>query len=220
MKAEELITCLTADAASVKRLAPPMRLAAYWLIASIIQAALVVSYLGLRPDITERLSEPHFLFETGAAVATAMFAAVAAFCAGCPGRPLWERFAPVLPISAWLMFLVYGYRSAGDEAGLLRLPADPLCLPFIVAVGFLPAMLIFWMIRRGAPLAPTSTAALASLAAAALGAAGLRLFHPQDESIMILIWQCGSVLVLTLAGAVIGRHLIYWVKPPIRAGVH
>ena len=57
------------------------------------------------------------------------------------------------------------------------------------------------MLRRGAPLTPFATMALGGLAAAALGDFGLRLFHSQDASLMVLVWQFGTVVVLSvLAG--------------------
>jgi hypothetical protein len=49
---------------------------------------------------------------------------------------------------------------------------------------------------------PHAAVALAGLAAAGLGNFGLRLFHAQDASLMVLVWQFGSVAVLTgLAGS-------------------
>jgi hypothetical protein len=46
---------------------------------------------------------------------------------------------------------------------------------------------------RGAPLSPRITPALGALAAAALGNFGLRVFHPADASLMVLIWHFGGV---------------------------
>jgi hypothetical protein len=66
------------------------------------------------------------------------------------------------------------------------------------------------MLRRGAPLTPKITTALGGLAAAGLGNFGLRLFHPQDSSLMVLVWQMGSVLLLTLLCGMAGRLLLRW----------
>jgi hypothetical protein len=65
-----------------------------------------------------------------------------------------------------------------------------------------------WLARRVAPLRPARTLALGALAAAALGDFGLRLFHPIDASIMVLIWQAGSVLLLVAIGAAAGPWLL------------
>jgi hypothetical protein len=66
------------------------------------------------------------------------------------------------------------------------------------------------MLRRGAPLTPSITVALGGLAAAGLGNFGLRLFHAQDASLMVLVWQVGSVAILTMAAACAGRLLLNW----------
>ena len=57
---------------------------------------------------------------------------------------------------------------------------------------------------------PCTTVALGGLAAAGLGNFGLRLFHPQDASLMVLFWQFGSVAALTALGALSGRRFLRW----------
>jgi len=66
------------------------------------------------------------------------------------------------------------------------------------------------MVRKGAPIAPVATMALASLAAAALSAVALRLFCVQDNNLMVLTWQFGSVILLTVLGAAAGNSVLRW----------
>lgn len=212
MQTEELIRTLTADCAPVRPLAHPGWRAAAWFAISLGYVAAVVAAIGLRPDISSKLADLKFLVEVGAAFLTSIMAAAAAFCAGCPGRPIWERFAPVPFLALWLASLGEGcWREwlASGGAGLAIRP-DFMCFPVIIAIGIVPGLLIFIMIRRGAPIAPFSTMGLASLAAAALGAAALRLFHTADASIMVLVWQFGSVALLTGLEALFGRFFLRW----------
>ncbi|MFX8988190.1 NrsF family protein, partial [Acinetobacter baumannii] len=92
-----------------------------------------------------------------------------------PGRPVWERFAPFPFMALWLGSLGEGcwrqWTIAGP-AGLV-LQVDVVCLESILAVSIVPALAIYLMIRRGAPIAPMSTFGLATLAATALAAAAL-----------------------------------------------
>jgi hypothetical protein len=60
------------------------------------------------------------------------------------------------------------------------------------------------------PIAPMSAMGLAALAASALAAAALRLVHTVDSSLMVLVWQFGSVVVLTLLEAPFGRLFLRW----------
>jgi hypothetical protein len=67
-----------------------------------------------------------------------------------------------------------------------------------------------FMLRRGAPLAPHATGALGGLAAAALGDFGLRFFHPQDASLMVLVWQFGAVVLLSALAGTVRHRILHW----------
>ena len=215
MQTRDLVHALVADAQPVSRLPPPMLRAASWLAGSIAYLALIVAAVGPRPDLADKLGDMRFALEVGAGLATGALAAAAAFCAGCPGRPLWERFAPLPALVVWLASLGEGCWRAWLYSGPTSLSVEPdfLCLPYIVVAGLLPAMLILVMVRKGAPVAPFTTMMLATLAAAALSAAALRLFHAQDASITVLVWQFGSVILLAALGSLSGRQLLRWPEP-------
>jgi len=70
--------------------------------------------------------------------------------------------------------------------------------------------MIAFMLRRGAPLSPHLTTALGGLAAVGLGDFGLRLFHAQDASAMVLVWQMGTVFLLTALAGWFGIFLLDW----------
>jgi hypothetical protein len=89
-------------------------------------------------------------------------------------------------------------------------------LPVIALVGFVPAVIMAIMIRRGAPLFPHLAVALAGLSAAALGNVGLRLFHPTDASLMVLVWQFGSVALLAALAGLFGPTIHHWRHAQVR----
>jgi hypothetical protein len=219
MRSKDLIKALAADAMPVRRLASPMLRLTLWVAASAAYTAIIVGMMGLRPDLPARLTDARFVVEVGATFMTSVLAAAAAFCAGCPGRPIWERFAPVPAMALWFVSLGEGCWQSLEQAGAqgLQFRLDFVCFPSIVLVSIVPAALILIMIRRGAPIAPVTTTALGTLAAAALGATALRLFHAQDASLMILVWQFGAVALLAGFGALIGRHVLPW--PEARVAV-
>jgi len=51
---------------------------------------------------------------------------------------------------------------------------------------------------------------LGGLAAAGLGNFGLRFFHQQDASVMVLVWQVGTVFLLTMLAGWAGRLILEW----------
>src|SRR5262245_27092335 len=131
------------------------------------------------------------------------------------GHPRYDRkflFLPALPLAIWLGSLgdgcVEDWIHFGPDG--LSLQPDWFCFPTIVLVGAVPAIAMAVMLRRGAPLTPHVTSALGGLAAAGLGNFGLRLFHSQDVSVMVLVWQVGAVCVLAAIAALAGRYLLNW----------
>lgn len=221
MRSEDLIRTLASEAKPVRRLAHPAWRVMYWLSISLAYVAIIVLVMGPRLDIWTKLGEPRFVIEISAAFLTGVMAAAAAFCAGCPGRPLWERFAPLPMLALWLGSLGEGCWQDWLRLGAsgLALHLDMACFPNILLASLVPGALIFYMVRRGAPLAPKLTTALAALAASAMGAAALRLYHPNDLCIMILVWQFGSVAIITGIGALIGRKWLHWPERPTAEGV-
>ena len=117
---------------------------------------------------------------------------------------------PIVEWQLWLASLGEGCLQILAADGFRNFASDWFCLPAIVLVGTVPAIAMAVMLRRGAPLTPKITTGLGGLAAAGLGNFGLRLFHPQDSSLMILVWQMGSVLLLTFLCGVAGRFLLRW----------
>lgn len=219
METEEFIRSLARSAGPVRRLAHPVRRAMVWAVVSVAYAGIFVWVVGARPDIADKLADPRFLIEGGAAFFTSMMAATAAFCSGFPGRPLWERLMPFPFLAVWLASLGEGCSRQWTQAGLDGVPlqVDLGCFTSILMASSLPALVIFVMIRRAAPFTPMVTAGLATLAASALGAAALRLFHPQDASLMLLVWQLGSVALIAGFGTFTGRRILQWSPPHAEA---
>ncbi len=189
--------------------APIIRLL-FWLMLSLPWVAAVVFVMGIRPDIGARLSDWRWLIEQGAALATALMAAMAAFCAGVPGRPRWEHFMPLIPLGIWLGVLGQGSVQEWNSSESISLifHQDWQCLPGIIFVGAGPAAVITVMVRRGFPCAPMMTPALAALASGGLAEVGLRLFHPEAASLMVLVWQAGTVFGLAVLMGLFGRKLM------------
>jgi hypothetical protein len=142
-------------------------------------------------------------------------AAVAAFATTIPGRDRRIALLPLLPLGVWLGSLGYGCVQTWVRYGAsgLTLQPDWVCFPAIALVGAAPAIAMAVMLRRGAPLAPRLSTLLGGLAAAGLGGFGLRLFHAQDASLMVLVWQVGSVFALAGLAGLAGRRLLRWRQP-------
>jgi hypothetical protein len=118
---------------------------------------------------------------------------------------------PLLPLTVWLASLGPGCLREFKQFGFaIPLEHSLLCLPFIVLLGAVPAAAMAVMLRRGAPLTPFISAALGGLAAAGIGNAGVRLVHPEDVTVMLLVWHVGSVMALSILAGSAGRYLLKW----------
>lgn len=209
METERLIAQLSGDLAPVRPIAPPGKRLGCWLAVSLPAAGAVAVWYGLRPDLAARLQDPAFLTETGAALLTALAGAYAALCAGLPDRPGWQLWLPGAPLALWLGTLGRQCLEVALRLGPagLRVTPDAMCLPAIALGGLVPAAAIVVLLRRGGQFRAAHACFCGGLAAAALGAAALRLYHPQDAAIMVLVWQIGSVALLSLLATVIGPVL-------------
>jgi hypothetical protein len=150
--------------------------------------------------------------EQVSALATGLAAAIAAFVSVVPGYGRKWALLPIVPLAVWLASLGPGCMQQWNQFGLAHLPLshNPWCVLFIVLFGAFPAAVITIMLRRGAPLTPRLTAALGGLAAAGLANVGVRIEHPEDVTIMLLVWHVGSVMVLSAIAGTAGQYFFNW----------
>ncbi len=209
---EALIKALTENCAPIRPLAHPAKRALVWFAVSFCYVGVVVAFMGLRPDFLAKVADPQFATEVVAAFLTSVVAAAGAFSAGCPARPIWERFAAGVFLTVWMGALAVGCWRDIDAFGVSGLlsHSDIYCLPTILAISAPAALLILSMVKRGAPIAPFVTIGLAALASTALAAAALRLSFRQDAAVSVCIWQFGSVVLLTGIASLFGRVLLHW----------
>src|SRR5262245_35880815 len=212
MNTDELIERLAQTAEPVSRLRPPLARTALWFALGLPYVALVVVVMSPRSDLFVKLSDPAYLIEQSAALATGITAGLAAFASIVPGLDRRILLLPLFPFAIWFGSLGLGCLQSWMQIGPdgLSLRPDWFCFPAIVVVGMVPAIAMAVMLRRGAPLTPHLSTALGGLAAAGLGNFGLRLFHPEDASMMVLVWQMGTVFVLTALAGWAGRFLLDW----------
>ncbi|MEO6780988.1 MAG: NrsF family protein [Bradyrhizobium sp.] len=212
METDRLIERLAQGSGEISRLSSPSTRTAIWLGLAVPYVALVVTMMTLRADLAAKLVDPTYLIEQIAALFTGIAAAFAAFASTIPGFDRRYLLLPALPFGLWLGSLSLGCLQTWLVYGPDGLSVHPdwLCFPAIVLVGMVPAIVMAIMLRRGAPLTPHLTTALGGLAAAGLGDFGLRLFHPQDASAMVLVWQMGTVFMLTALAGWFGVFLLDW----------
>lgn len=204
-----LIARLSAQAAPVRPLRPPMLRAGLFLGVGALFVGLVVAWFGLRHDLVAIMALPWRRAEFAAALATGATAAVAAFHLAVPGRSMLWALLPVPAAIIWLASL-----GLGCWHDFIRLGPDGLawgtswsCLRAIVFISIPLGGLLFWMLRFGDAARPMPTAAYGVLAVAAMSAAGLTLFHHLEAAFLVLIWHVGTVAVMVATAAMGNRRI-------------
>jgi hypothetical protein len=210
METERLIDQLSAGMTPVRPLPSPGRRLAGWLAASVPALAVVILGFGLRPDLAGDFAAPGFVLELTGALLTGLLGGYAALCAVVPDQPGWKIWLPVAPMLLWLGTLGQQCLEVALRIGPagLQVTSDVMCLPAIALGGIVPALAMTILLRRAHGVRTTHACFCGALGAAALGAAALRLYHPQDAAIMVIIWQFGSVALLSVAAGALGRLLV------------
>lgn len=207
-----MIQRLSDEVTPVRQLPLPMTRAALWLLISIpYVAALTLFYQLSGVEISQAL-DARFLIEGLALIATAITAAVAAFCCVVPGRDRRIALLPLVPLAAWLASLVAACLNSWLRSGSINLglPIDWMYFPRFALIGLVPAVAMIVMLRRGAPLYPRSTLVLGALAVAALGNVGLRFFHASDVTLTAIVCDLATIALLSALAGWIAPRILSW----------
>ena len=209
---QQFIRQLAAQAAPVRKLPRPYTRAAAWIGLSVAYIGLVLLLMPARHDLSTKLHDPLFIVEQLSGLVTGIAAALAAFTTVVPGYDRKWAILPLLPLAIWLGSLGPGCIDELNQFGIRSLPLrhNPWCVPFIVLLGAIPAVAMVVMLRRGAPLTPRLTAALGGLAAAGLANVGVRVIHPEDVSVTLLVWHVGAVIALSALAGSAGEYFLNW----------
>jgi hypothetical protein len=205
---DDLIRRLTANASPRRPLGRPWTRAVLWYAGALVSVALF-DLAWSRGTPIALSTDSRFVWEQGAALLSGLTAAAAAFATVVPGTSRRLVWLPLAPLAAWLMSV--GQRCARDLSS--RLPpilAHWGCFPVTILIGVVPAVAIVLMLRRGAPLAPRLTTALAAVAVAGIANCGVRFVHTLDASFVVLTWHIVAVFVLSSIVARFGDHVFSW----------
>jgi hypothetical protein len=209
MKSEDLIRSLIDDCAPTPPLAHPGWRALVWFGAALCYLALIVHFVGRRPELFTTIADPRYLAEVAAMFLTSAMAAAGAFCAGCPGRAIWERFATLPFLLIWIGALAIGCWRDRHTPGFPPF-ANISTIQTIAAMSIPSALAILSMVRRGAPIAPMTTVGLATLAATSMASAVDRLYFEQNLTESAGLWPFLSVLLTSGFASLFGRRLLRW----------
>ena len=215
MKTEDLIVSLARDAGPVQRFRHPWLRATRWVAATTAYLAAVVLLMAPPGRLVAALGDVGFSFEQLAAGLVGLTACAAALAMVVPGHGRRVLIAPIAASVLWIAIVAMGGVQDLFRYGPTGIPlqTDWPCVVAIVMIGALPALALARMLRRGAPLAPRSTLALAGLSAAAFANISACLVRPHDTSLTVLLWHGTSILAVTAVAGLLGSSVLKWKRP-------
>jgi hypothetical protein len=202
MTTEALIRDLAAELQPVRPLGRPLVRFGRWAAVAAAWVAGGVAVIGVRADVVAVVRDPRFILHVAVPLVLAAVATVVAFLTSVPDRrSRWSALVPAAVTAAWLLVVVLGVFLAGQGHAGTGLK----CLRNLLLLSLPPGLLLYFMLRKAAPLGGGAIGLLAALGVAALAHAGTRFVCHNDGALHILVWHLGFVLLLTALGAVVGR---------------
>lgn len=213
MKTEDLIALLAHDATPVKRRALPVRIGLLALAGAVAAFAILVPWLGIRPDLAQAVTGTTYWMKTfyTFGLGVAGFALVERLSRpGAKGRIGWALAA--FCTLAIVIIAVSQLISTPPEqmrAALMGSSWDK--CPWLIVVLSMPGLaVILWTMRRFAPTRPALAGAAAGLLAGGVGATVYGLHCQEVAAPFVALWYSLGMIMSAVVGSLIGSRLLRW----------
>jgi hypothetical protein len=204
------IESLANDLKPVKCCKNPLWVSFLWAAIAVTYVIAVASMVGLRSNLSDRMTDPLFTFEILLALLTGLAATVATFLLSVPdvrGKS-W-----VLPIPTTLFFvhLLWMFtRMNAEGMGPMPSLAFSYCWVDAALMAGIPAILAVVLVRRGATVRPVFLAFNAVLAMSSFGWIGVRLTCMHDTVGKAYLINYLPYIVLGVAFGLLARRIFRW----------
>jgi hypothetical protein len=212
MKTDELIQALSADLPKVAPGAVGRRIALGLGLGAVGSAAVMLTWLGPRPDLAQAMLTPMFWMKLGYAAATGLIlAAVLARLARPAARPGVLAAVAAAPFAVVALIALARFAQAPPEArqALLMGHSSMLCPWRIAAIGLPVLAGAVWAVRGLAPTRLLLAGLVAGGCAGGLGAAVYAVACTETSAPFLAIWYSLGMVLLASVGAAASR-LLRW----------
>lgn len=211
MKTDDLIALLTRNEGVAERAPAPWR----WALAIggglLIGLFLIVTAIGMRPDIGAAMMPVMAKAAFAAAFAAAALPIVLRLAR--PGRPIgWRIGALGLLLAVAAIACVIALMGA-DPAERMRAWTGggfPWCLVLVPVLATPTAAGLIWLVRGLAPTSLTQTGAAIGAAAGGVGAVAYAMYCPVDSVAFVTTWYSIAIGLCAALGAIVGARFLRW----------
>jgi hypothetical protein len=211
MKTDDLIDMLAKNVEPLERPGWRMRMMLTLLGGLSIAAALVITFMGMRPDIGTATWA--VLLKAGFSAAAAATILPLAMRLMRPGSPLDWRIAGGLVFAG--LSLLAAFIALMGMPSEMRMRAwmgggFPWCIVLIPLFAAPGAALMAWLARALAPTRLTLSGAAIGALSGGLGAMAYAMYCPVDSVAFVTTWYVVAIAICAALGAVAGSKLLRW----------
>ncbi|HEX4710853.1 DUF1109 domain-containing protein [Phenylobacterium sp.] len=213
METDQLIQSLTGELTPVAPGAAGRRIAAGLGVGALISTALMLTWLGLRPDLAQAVSTPMFWMKFGYAAATGLILAALltrlAKPAVRPGALAAVALAPLVVVASMALFRFASAPTQMQHA-LLMGHSWSVCPWRILAIGLPLLAGAVWAVRGLAPTRLLLAGLVSGGCAGGLGAAIYAFACKETSAPFLAIWYTLGMALVAGLGALAGSRLLRW----------
>lgn len=213
MKTDELIATLCADTPATPPHGIGRRLGWTSLLAVGAALAVLLAWLGLRPDLAAALRGTSFwmkaAYTTAAAISGLLLSERLARPGGRAGAGSYP-FAAALAVIAGLAVVELASTPAAGRGALMMGQSWSLCPIRIVLISLPAFAVVVWGLRRLAPTRLRLAGAAAGLLAGGVGATVYGLYCQETAAAFVVIWYTLGLGLCAGLGALAGPRVLRW----------
>ncbi len=211
MKTDDLIDMLAKKVEPAERPHWPMRMTLTLLAGLAIAAALVLTFMHMRPDIGTATWP--VLLKAGFSAAAAATILPLAMRLMAPGAALgWRLLAGLVFAGVSLLAAFIALMGMPSEARMHAWMGGgfPWCIVLIPIFAAPAAALMVWLARSLAPTRLTLSGAAIGALSGGLGAMAYAMYCPVDSVAFVTTWYVVAIAICAACGALVGSKLLRW----------
>ncbi|MCK1542343.1 DUF1109 domain-containing protein [Bradyrhizobium sp. 179] len=213
MKTDELIAALSTNVEPVNRRLVGRSVGIALAVGIAVAIGITFIALGVRPDLTAPRAVIFLFLKLAFAIGTVGAASIYLTRLARPGgeRKVSAGLAALPFVAILLLAAVRLGQAPSSHWSKMVMGEDWLeCLISIPIIAVVPFAVVIWAVRQAAPTNLVRTGAFSGLVAGGVSAIGYALHCTDDSLPFVALWYGGTIVLCTLAGAILGPRLLRW----------
>lgn len=214
MRTDELIARLAAETAVVRPYAVERKVALHLMLGGAAAVVLLITFLGLRPDMGAAVGTASFWMKFGFTAIVAALGVAATCRLARPGATLLPAFwvAAAMPFAAVAAMAAVEILAAApaDRVAVWLGSSWKTCPVWILVISAPVLLAVTLSMRRFAPTRPVLTGMVLGMAAGGVGATVYGLHCQENAAAFLATWYVLGMAVVGAIGAAIGPRVLRW----------